>query len=112
MHCGSVSGQKPIRSMRRYVTDNSGDKRPRFIAGAVCPACQALDRLVIEQLDGETQRRCVACGFTDSQVSHTTGGVPTGKRDKSAQGRPIHGQNVDVQEVRVVKLVNPSEIDN
>lgn len=38
----------------------------RFIAGAVCPQCRAMDRLVIER-DGEGRvRRCVACGFSEA----------------------------------------------
>ena len=39
----------------------------RFIAGAVCPSCAALDRLVIFKENGLTVRECVACGFTDTQ---------------------------------------------
>ena len=47
----------------------------RFISGAVCPACQVVDRIVIESVQGgegsdgldeqEVRRRCVACGFTE-----------------------------------------------
>ena len=38
----------------------------RFIAGAICPNCQALDRLVIEASEDEsTLRRCVSCGFSE-----------------------------------------------
>lgn len=37
----------------------------RFIAGAVCPRCAAMDKLVV---DLETdQRECVACGFSDAR---------------------------------------------
>ena len=36
-------------------------QRPRFVAGAVCPSCQEMDRMVI---DGSTdERRCIVCGF-------------------------------------------------
>jgi uncharacterized metal-binding protein (TIGR02443 family) len=35
----------------------------RFIAGAVCPRCSAMDTILV---DRETDlRECVACGFTD-----------------------------------------------
>ena len=38
--------------------------RPRFIAGAVCPACGEMDRL--QFLDAaRNRRRCVACGHED-----------------------------------------------
>jgi uncharacterized metal-binding protein (TIGR02443 family) len=44
----------------------------RFIAGAVCPACRAVDRTLVQQVGDERQRRCVACGHTEALVeSHT-----------------------------------------
>jgi uncharacterized metal-binding protein (TIGR02443 family) len=43
--------------------------RPRFIAGAVCPACGAMDRLQLLEADGDQRRRCVACGHEDSLAS-------------------------------------------
>ncbi|MCZ6712280.1 MAG: YheV family putative metal-binding protein [Gammaproteobacteria bacterium] len=49
----------------------------RFIAGAVCPQCQVVDRLVVEQADGVTRRRCVSCGFSDDQGLTTTVSVST-----------------------------------
>ena len=40
-------------------------QRPRFVAGAVCPSCQEMDRMVI---DGSTdERRCIACGFGEAR---------------------------------------------
>ena len=39
--------------------------RPRFIAGAVCPACGAMDRLQLFQAEDGKRRRCVACGHED-----------------------------------------------
>lgn len=37
----------------------------RFIAGAVCPKCGALDKLMIFKHEGKDYRECVACGFED-----------------------------------------------
>ena len=42
----------------------SGKKR--FIAGAVCPACGALDKIVLQQSEAGTHRSCVACGFEET----------------------------------------------
>ncbi len=40
----------------------------RFIAGAVCPRCAAMDRLTMYTDDeGVQHRECVSCDFTDSQ---------------------------------------------
>lgn len=40
--------------------------RPRFIAGAVCPQCGAMDRLQIITDDEQQRRRCVACNHEDA----------------------------------------------
>lgn len=40
----------------------------RFIAGAVCPQCRAMDRLVVETVASGDQRRCVNCGYTDQRA--------------------------------------------
>lgn len=42
----------------------SGTKK-RFIAGATCPKCKAMDRLVVYRLEEVDYRECVACGFKD-----------------------------------------------
>jgi len=39
--------------------------RRRFIAGAVCPRCAQMDKIVIN-LDTD-QRECVACGFSEAR---------------------------------------------
>ncbi len=38
----------------------------RFIAGAVCPACSAMDSIKMWDQDGTPHRECVACGYADS----------------------------------------------
>ena len=40
---------------------------PRFIAGAVCPRCSAMDRLRVYNEDGTDYRECVDCGFKQEQ---------------------------------------------
>lgn len=37
----------------------------RFVAGAVCPRCSELDKLVVYSEDGKDYRECIACGFKD-----------------------------------------------
>lgn len=39
--------------------------KKRFIAGAVCPKCSAMDRIMMYKKDGKDYRECVACGFQD-----------------------------------------------
>ena len=39
----------------------------RFIAGAVCPRCAEMDKIMMFTDDADKQvRECVACGFTDA----------------------------------------------
>ena len=40
-------------------------QRRRFIAGAVCPRCSAMDKIVVD-LDSDL-RECVACGFKEGR---------------------------------------------
>ncbi|PCJ46391.1 MAG: hypothetical protein COA99_02930 [Moraxellaceae bacterium] len=35
----------------------------RFIAGAVCPECQQMDKIVTYKKDGEDVAECVSCGY-------------------------------------------------
>ena len=67
----------------------------RFIAGAVCPKCAEMDKLVMYKNEaGQETRECVACGYRDvmQEASNqpqelTTRVTPTGKavRDDGEQ---------------------------
>jgi uncharacterized metal-binding protein (TIGR02443 family) len=37
----------------------------RFVAGAVCPRCSEMDKLVVYTENGKDFRECVACGYKD-----------------------------------------------
>lgn len=39
----------------------------RFIAGAVCPRCAEMDKIMMYTTEDGQFRECVACGFTDNQ---------------------------------------------
>ena len=52
--------------------------KKRFIAGAVCPRCGELDRIVMLQPEeGPRQRACVACGFHESLAELDATELPT-----------------------------------
>ncbi len=66
--------------------------KKRFIAGAICPQCHALDRVVVEQSNGITRRRCVSCGFSDEQPATTKVTLPTrfvARGLANVQARPV-----------------------
>jgi uncharacterized metal-binding protein (TIGR02443 family) len=39
--------------------------KKQFIAGAVCPKCGAMDRIVMYKKDRADFRECVSCDFSD-----------------------------------------------
>jgi uncharacterized protein len=47
------------------MNKDSGPVKKRFIAGAACPQCKIIDRLVMYRQEGVDFRECVACGFHD-----------------------------------------------
>jgi uncharacterized metal-binding protein (TIGR02443 family) len=59
--------------------------RKRFIAGAVCPRCSALDRIVVlEDPTGEIppRRACVACDFEEAMAPTGPAAPVLGKHDR------------------------------
>ena len=73
----------------------------RFIAGAVCPRCGKMDKLVVDS-DTE-QRECVSCGFADARPSETPAEI------KTRVNQPV--RRVDTA-AEPVKLVQPSPSDD
>ncbi len=73
--------------------------RPRFIAGAVCPECRAVDRIVVEGSGEARQRRCVSCGYTDSALP----GAAAPATRFSRPGRAAGGGDSPPTVVRIVE---------
>ena len=49
----------------------------RFIAGAVCPECQKMDKIVTYKQDGEDVAECISCGY----LSHRPKAADMAKND-------------------------------
>ena len=75
----------------------------RFIAGAVCPRCGEMDRLVSFQEDGKTVRECVACDFTEALVANVS---PDELKTRVNQFE----EPTEQEEVSVVKLLDPQDL--
>ena len=54
------------------TTDTRKPKTSRFIAGAVCPKCNEVDRIVVKEQGDGAYRFCVSCGFTDDKPETPT----------------------------------------
>jgi uncharacterized metal-binding protein (TIGR02443 family) len=59
--------------------------RRRFIAGAVCPRCALMDKIVVD-LDTD-QRECVACGFKESRPADKAVTAQAESADRELQTR-------------------------
>ncbi len=46
-------------------------KPKRFIAGAICPRCGELDKLVMYRKEGRAYRECVSCEFADEIMAQS-----------------------------------------
>ena len=85
----------------------------RFIAGAVCPLCREMDRLLLRSTAQGDERECVACGFSDRVSDHGAEPqdlslLPAGKLDAIATTRrtaasATAGGNSLAQPVRIVQ---------
>lgn len=66
------------------------DIKKRFIAGAVCPKCSEMDKIVTYQKDNKDYRECVSCGFSDvmhfqRQVREVETRVNKSEQDKHSE---------------------------
>ncbi|MEP4486225.1 MAG: YheV family putative zinc ribbon protein [Halioglobus sp.] len=85
------------------MTTPSGSKR-RFIAGAVCPRCAQMDKIVVD-LDSD-QRECVACGFSEQRPGDKPVASEVQTRVNRAAARRVETP------AQVVQLLDPSKSDD
>ena len=72
----------------------------RFIAGAVCPACREMDRVVVETLPEGRRRLCVHCGHSETMDdAQVLSGVQPGTRFSRPRVRDAAAS--------VVRIVDP-----
>ncbi|MCK9467801.1 MAG: YheV family putative metal-binding protein [Porticoccaceae bacterium] len=74
----------------------------RFIAGAVCPRCAAMDRIVMYSENGKQFRECVSCGYRDEMLLQSSPRELDTRVNRSEEERR--------DEVRPVKLIDPKAV--
>mgnify|MGYP001812662138 FL=1 len=84
------------------MQDNAS--RRRFIAGAVCPRCAAMDKIVVD-LDTD-QRECVACGFSEERPTDSPG---TAQGSAVATGAPASEIPTRVSRAAARRVETPAE---
>ena len=79
----------------------------RFIAGAICPECEQLDKVVMYDDDLQQRwRECVACGFKDLLIEQSQAEMPT------RVNQPLPGEKVLAHEteVNIVSIIDPKKM--
>jgi len=57
--------------------------KKRFIAGAVCPRCAEMDKIVMYEKDEKNFRECVVCGYEDEMpIAGGAYEIPTRVKEK------------------------------
>lgn len=74
----------------------------RFIAGAVCPKCAEMDRLVTYTDAGDTFKECVACGFLEKQLVQ----VETSELNTRVNHLP-EDEQPDDEVAQIVNIIQP-----
>lgn len=75
------------------------EPKKRFIAGAVCPKCSAMDRIVMYRLGELDYRECVECGFKDEmRFKQTAQEIPT-RVNVTEQDKALQTQTIKIVEL-------------
>ena len=77
----------------------------RFIAGAVCPACAQIDKVVLyRDKAGQAVRECVRCGFRQELDEQGAPQPPTTRVSGSRPGEPpLPGEDAE----DIVRIIKP-----
>lgn len=78
----------------------------RFIAGAICPACEKLDKVVMFDDDnGERWRECVSCGFKDLLIEQPLDEVKTRVNQAPLGEKPLAHETP----LELVSIIDPKK---
>ncbi|MCI0509609.1 hypothetical protein C8E00_1048 [Chromohalobacter marismortui] len=76
----------------------------RFIAGAICPRCAAMDRIRAWEQNGIRYRECVSCDYLE-QLAIDENGFATDLPTRVNQPR----EEDTSDDIQTVRLVDPSD---
>ena len=76
----------------------------RFVAGAVCPRCAEMDKLVMFNDAQDRQvRECVRCGYTDAMGDNGPEELTTRVNQPRVGEQPLPHED----EISVVQIIDP-----
>ncbi|WP_101758690.1 YheV family putative zinc ribbon protein [Oceanicoccus sp. KOV_DT_Chl] len=82
----------------------------RFIAGAVCPRCAEMDKLVMyDNAEQQQVRECVRCGYMDVMTDNGPQAI-TAEEIATRVNQPRLGEQAlaHEEEIQVVNIINPN----
>lgn len=77
------------------------NQQKRFIAGAVCPRCNEMDKIVVFSEDGKDYRACVNCDFKEQMFLQSP--------PRELETRVNRSEQEKRAEVQAVKLIDPGK---
>jgi uncharacterized protein len=79
----------------------------RFIAGAVCPRCSQIDKMVMyDDADNQRIRECVSCGY---RAALNEQGNPIELPTRVNQPRPGEQPLPHEDEIAIVRVLDPKD---
>jgi len=76
-------------------------EQKRFIAGAVCPKCGAIDKVVAYSKESKDYRECVACSFVDQLSVTASAPLPVTRVVKSERKDDAPAELVTLVDLKV-----------
>jgi len=77
----------------------------RFIAGAVCPRCSGMDKIVMyDTEEGQRLRECVSCGFKEPFADPSAPGEIKTRVNEPRIGEKTLSHETEVQAVKFVDV--------
>ncbi len=94
-------------------------QKGQFIAGAVCPSCREIDRIMVRETADGREQACVACGFSQPAPSTEASAgaaavdsalmMPKGKHERPAslvsQATPVEER----EKIQAVRFIDPAD---
>lgn len=75
------------------------DTPRRFVAGAKCPQCQAIDKVVMFRKGGTQFQACVSCGYEDEMAFE--------RNFRELETRVNRTEDEKLDAVAVVRFIDP-----
>lgn len=76
-------------------------EKRRFVAGAVCPRCSAMDKLVVYREADKDYRECVSCNFKEEMHFK-----PAARELETRVNTP---SEIKHEQTQVVKILSPDQ---